>query len=304
MKQLMVISHDTYASGLTPTTDDIDSIASLAVGAFAVIDKDPDAVSTYNHVCDLAAASESQTPKFFQIVTMTANGLKWSPIIEKARCEMLYQATVAAVAKTMNISVTLSNIEVGQVAGFIVTDLTKPAHVLTRNRTYEYTVVTGDTEATIIAALIAKVNADTLKIVTASAGTDIVLTADTAGNPFQISMTGIFRGATITSAQAVVVGTGLGTQLRAYEKECEVEQGATNYPTEGSLFFTKASEVVTTSAYNLYYLTFDCPTQRPLIPGTNPKQQLLIATLSTLTASGNADKSVEALYNMEIDFNG
>lgn len=306
MKQIMVISHDTYASGLTIASDDIDAIASLAAGAFAIVDKDPDS-TTYNHFCDLAAASESQTPKWFQFVTNTANGLKWSPVIEKAKCEVIYQAYVAPVAKVMNINVSLANPEVGTTAGFIVTDLTKAAHVLSRNRSYEHVIVTGDDEAAINAALIALVNADASRVVTASSGTDIVLTATTAGNNFQVSPTGVFRSsvATITTTTPNVLGTGLATQMATYEDMCEIEQGNGNYPQYREKVFTKVSEVNTTTpgTYHSFLLRYNNPTNRNLLTGLNPNQELVVAVLSTLTAAGTADKSLEALTNFEADFN-
>jgi hypothetical protein len=304
MKQLMVISHDTYASGLTVASSDLDDLASLAVGAYAIIDKDPDS-SKYDGICDLAATSESETPTKFMIVTMTANGLKHSPIIDKATCKVHYQAYVAPVAKIMNIAVTYSNLEAGQVAGFIVTDTTKGAHELTRNRSYNYTVTASDTSATIIAALIALVNADSLRCVNATAGTNIVLTRITAGKNFQVSPTGITRGATITTSTYHVTGTGTAVQLLAYEKECNIERGKGNYPQYSDLMFTAASEVNSTTpgTYNTLIFRFSKPTNRPIIEGINPDQELVLAILSTLTAAGTANKSMEAVSNLEADFN-
>jgi hypothetical protein len=302
MKQLMVISHDTYASGITIASGDLDQIASLAVGAYAIIDKDPES-ATYDKVSDLAAASEATTPKFFQVVTMTANGLKWSPIIEKAQCSISYQAYVAPVAKVMNIAVTYANLEVGQVAGFIVTDTSKGAHELTRNRSYEHTVTSTDTSATIIAALIVKVNADTLRAVNATAGTNIVLTRITAGKNFEVSPVGITRGATITTSTAHVTGTGTAAQLIAYEKECQVEQGKVNWPNQGALMFTAASEVSSSGTYNTYILRYNVDTQRPILETLNPNQELVLAVLASLTGH-TTDNSNEGLFNLEEELNG
>lgn len=302
MKQLMVISHDTYASGLTVTTDDIDSLASLAVGAFAVIDKD-ETSNTYNHVLNYAAASEADLPAKFQIVTMTSNGLKQSPIIIKANATCTYKAYTAPVAKVMNIVSNIVTMQAGDIAGFIVTDTTKPAHVLSRNRQYIYTIEDGDTEATVIAALIALVNADASRVVNATSGTDIVLTRITAGKNFQISMVGLFRDATVTTTTANTLGHGTAAQVAEYEDACEVEQGNPNYPQYRDKVFTKVSEVDTTTpaTYGTYLVRFHNPSQRPILPSTNPFQELLIAWKSSLTAAGNADKSSEALYNLDAD---
>lgn len=302
MKQLMVISHDTYASGLTIATGDLDNVNSLAVGAIAFVDKDPES-ATYDKFVDLAAASEAATPALFQVVTMTANGVKWSQIITKANCKVSYQAYVAPVAKVMNIAKTYTGLTVGQVAGFMVTDTSKGAHELTRNRTYEVTLVDGDTSATIIAALIAKVNADSLRVVNATAGTNIVLTRITAGKNFEVSPTGITRGATITTSTYHVTGTGTPTQLLFYEKETQVEQGKHNQPVDGALQFTAVSEVITTETYHTYMFIFNTPSHRPILESVNPDQELLIAVEASLTGH-TTDNTNESLFNLEADFNG
>jgi hypothetical protein len=301
MKQLMVISHDTYASGLTVASGDLDDLASLAVGAYVIIDKDPDSAH-YDGICDLAAASESDTPTKFMIAIMTANGIKLSPVITKADCKVHYQAYAAPVAKVMNIAVTYSNLEVGQVAGFVVTDTTKSAHELTRNRTYSYTVTASDTSSTIIAALIALVNADTLRVVNATAGTNIVLTRITAGKNFQVSPVGITRGAVITTSTAHVTGTGTATQLIAYEKECNVERGKCNYPQYPDLMNTVVSEVSSTGTYNTYMFRFNTPTHRPILESMNPNQELVLAFLASLTGH-TTNNSNEGIFNLEADFN-
>jgi hypothetical protein len=303
MKQLMVISHDTYASGLTIASSTLDAIGSLAVGAYAIVDKDPDS-SNYDKFVDLAAASEAATPAFFQLVTMTANGLKWSQIISKDRCKVSYQAYVAPQAKVMNIAKTFTALEVGQVAGFIVTDTSKAVHELTRNRTYEVTVDNSSTSASIIAALIAKVNADSLRIVNATSGTNIVLTRITAGKNFEVSPTGITRGATISITTAHITGTGTALQLKEYERTTQVEEGKHNQPVDGARQFTAVSEVSSTGTYHTYMFRFVTPSHRPILQTSdNPEQEVVVAVLSTLTAFGTADKSIEALGNLEADFN-
>ena len=304
MKQLMVISHDTYASGLTVSTGDIDSIASLAVGAFAIINRDP-ASADVNQVVSIAASSEAATPAVFQFVTMTANGLKWSPYITLKNCRVKAQAYVAPVAKIMNIAWTApSSLTPGQVAGFIVTDTTKGTHELTRNRSYTRTVVDGDTGASIIAALIVLVNADALGQVTASAGTDIVLTRDTAGKNFVTSPVGIFNTATITTSTYHVTGTGTAAQLIAYEKDCNPERvGNSGVRQDSALMVPLVSEVITTETYDTYQITFTNPNnQRNPLPLDNPIQELVIALEVTLSDSGDG-VSKEGMDNFVTDIN-
>jgi hypothetical protein len=301
MKQLMVISHDTYASGITPETGDVDSIASLAVGAYAIINRDPESADV-NHIVSIAASTEAATPAKFQFVTMTANGLKYSPVITLKNCRVKSQAYVAPQAKVMNIAWTAGTLTVGQVAGFIVTDTTKPAHELTRNRSYEYTVVDGSTEATIVAALIALVNADVNRCVTASAGTDIVLTRTVAGKNFEVSTVGIMRGATISITTAHITGTGTAAQLIAYEKETRVLQGDHNQPNQGDLMFPAVSEVTVGETYDTYQISYTVDPLRPLINDENPTQELVVALLVSLSDNGDG-KSKEGMDNFVTDIN-
>jgi len=302
MKQLMVISHDTYASGITADgTKDVDEIASLAVGAYAIINRDPESASV-NHIVKIAATTEDATPAKFQFVTNTANGLKYSPVITLKNCRVKSQAYVAPQAKVMNISWTAGTLDVGQVAGFIVTDTTKPAHELTRNRSYEHVVVDGDTEATIVAALIVLVNADVNRCVNASAGTDIVLTRITAGKNFETSKVGIFSDATITITTPHITGTGTAAQLIAYEKECNPERGDGNYRIDGDLMFPGVSEVTVGETYDLYQISYSVDPLRPFVTDTNPTQELVVALLVSLSDSGDG-KSKEGMDNFVIDIN-
>ena len=300
MKQLIVISHDTYASGLTPGSGDLDDLGSLAVGAIALIDKDPES-TTFDIVANIAATSEVDTPRKFQFVTMTANGLKFSPIFSRLNTDATYQVKIDKQSKVMNINVALGTFDIGDVAGFTVTDLTKADYDLTRNRAYTRTIVAGDTEATIFAALIASVNADTLRCVTASSGTDIVLTGLTAGANFQISPIGIFTG-TYSQTTPVIKGTGYGADLILYEKEASIERGNANYRTDGDLFYSEVSEVVSASQYNTYTIKSYVEGQRPIIVNENPVQELVIACLSSLSASGDG-KTREGMDNFLADVN-
>ena len=301
MKQLMVISHDTYASGLTVSTGDVDDIASLAVGAYAIINRDPESANV-NHIVSIAATSEEATPAKFQFVTMTANGLKYSPVITLKNCRAKSQAYVAPQAKVMNIAWTAGTLAAGQVAGFIVTDTTKGAHELTRNRSYSYTLVDGDTEASIVAALIALCNADVNRCVTASAGTDIVLTRTVAGKNFEVSTIGILRGATISITTAHITGTGTAAQLIAYEKETRVLQGDHNQPNQGDLMFPAVSEVTVGATYDTYQISYTVDPLRPLINDENPTQELVVALLVSLSDNGDG-KSKEGMDNFVVDVN-
>ena len=313
MKQLFVITHDTYAQGLTPGSSDLDNLGSLAVGAWAMLDMD-EGSATYNKVVSIAATSEAETPAKFMLVTMTAGGLKKTPIVTKAQAtcvKKVYTAPVARIVKVGNqtdggttYSYNLPSLSAGQVAGFIVTDTSKPVHELNRNRTYEYTLGYGDTEATITAALIAKVNADELRIVNATVAyvgaTDgIILTGITAGKLFTVSPIGIFQNADINITTNGTIGHGTAAQILATEKEALSEEGKHNGRYDE--LFTQASVVNMAKTYITYIVQFVVPTLRPHNTDNNWTAELVIAADSTLSASEDG-KTLEGLDNMDADF--
>ena len=313
MKQLFVITHDTYAQGLTPGTSDLDDLGSLAVGAWAMLDM-TEGSATYNKVVSIAATSEAETPARFMLATMTAGGLKTTPIITKAQATCVTKAYVAPVARIVMIgnqtdggttySYNLPSLSAGQVAGIIVTDTSKPMHELSRNRTYEYTLGYGDTEATITAALIAKVNADSLRIVNAAVtytnGTDgFKVTGITAGKLFTVSPIGIFQNADIAITTNGALGHGTVAQIQAYEKEALSIEGKANGRYDE--LFTQASVVNTTKTYATYTIQYVVPTLRPHNTSNNWTAELVIAVDSGLSASGDG-KTFEGLDNMNADF--
>lgn len=313
MKQLFVITHDTYAQGLTPGTSDLDNLGSLAVGAWAMLDMD-EGSATYNKVVSIAATSESETPAKFMLATMTAGGLKTTPIITKAQATCVKKAYVAPVARIVEIgnrtdggttySYNLPSLSAGQVAGIVVTDTSKPVHEVNRNRMYEYTLGYGDTEATITAALIAKVNADANRIVNAAVtyagATDgFKVTGITAGKLFTVSPIGIFQSADIGITTNGALGHGTVAQIQAFEKDALVVEGKANGRYDE--LFTQASVVNTTKTYITYNIQYVVPTLRPFNTDSNWTAELVIAADSGLSASGDG-KTLEGLDNMDADF--
>lgn len=313
MKQLFVITHDTYAQGLTPSTSDLDNLGSLAVGAWAMLDMD-EGSATYNKVVSIAATSEAETPSKFMIATMTAGGLKTTPIITKSQATCVKKAYTAPVARIVMIgnqtdggttySYNLPSLSAGQVAGIVVTDNSKPVHEVNRNRSYEYTLSYGDTEATITAALIAKVNADTQRIVNAAvtytdAEDGFKVTGITAGKLFTVSPIGIFQNTDIVITTNGALGHGTVAQIQAAEKEALSIEGKANGRYDE--LFTQASVVNTTKTYTTYTINYVVPTLRPHNTDSNWTAELVIAADSGLSASGDG-KTFEGLDNMDADF--
>lgn len=302
MNNLMVISHDTYAQGLTAGSTTLAGIGSLAVGAMALIDKDPDS-STYNVVIDIAAASlPTSLPKLFQIVVMGNNGLKYSNIIKASNARATLLAAVAGTARVIFIgnqtsggttySLNLPTLNEGDIAGIDVRDAEIPAGSLKATKSYEYQIKAGDTSANIVAALIAKVNADASRIVNAavaySNATDgFKLTGITAGKKFVVSPTGVLKSSSITDAgagTALVYPQGSLAQIKDAEKVDMVERGLDNAKTYSETV-TWVTDTTTGKTYNQLVIEYDVPNARPFNGGVNEKERLTIACQSDLTSA-------------------
>lgn len=211
---------------------------------------------------------------------------------------------------------------VGTVARIMIIDETKPEHDRTRERIYEYQVKSGDTAASVEQAIIAKINADTKRIVNA-AEVDATnhdgfkLTAITAGNNFNVSCDGILINADVlgyneivyagtagitagpTTLNTVVVANNIGqgtyAQIAAAEKDASTEMGNMGVQSRGVDIFTLNSRAVLGATYVQYVLTWIAPNDNPLIPKANMRQTLTIAVPSGDTAAGKHIAALDAI---------
>ena len=318
MKQLQVISHNTYAQGLTAGTSTLADVGSLALGAFALFDKDPKS-STYNVCIDLAASSAPTTlPSKFVIASMSNNGLKLTPVLTRDKFKSAYLAAVAAVAKIVFIgnqasggttySLNLPTLSEGDLASITVINVEKPLGTLQREKTYTYEVKAGDDAGDIVAGLIAIVNADTNRIVNAAVAyanaTDgFKLTAITAGKNFQVGIGGVLRNANVTDQADGVentVGQGTPAQIKDLEKFDMVERGLDNGVMTELVSWT--SDVNNAKTYNVLTLSGIQPNARPFEGGVNEESSYTFAVQSDLAASDSTTnatkKAIKTIYSI------
>ena len=307
MKHFHLVSHDTYASGLTAGTSTIAAIASLAEGAFVLIDKDPQSAN-YNKSVDIAAASApTSLPAKFIIVTKSKNGLKYSSLITTANCTATNLAYSAAVAKIIFVgnqtdggttyALNLPTLAAGDLAGITVINNAKPIGAFSREKGYTYEVKAGDDGADIVAGLVAAVNADSNRIVNAAVAYSgaidgFKLTGITAGSNFQVAPIGVLRSADITDqAEGVEVATAQGNeaQMKDLEKFDLIERGLDN--ARLSELTTWVTDVATSGTYDQLVIRGKAEQVRPFNGGENEDVELTIAVLSTLTAASTTDKS-------------
>lgn len=131
---------------------------------------------------------------------------------------------------------------------------------------YSIKVKTGDTINTLITALIAKINADTNRIVDAlvvGSQVGVKLTAIGVGTTFAIAVDGILVNATIEQPEgttaalignsiAMTFGEGTAAQITAMEDAFSVERGNTSRLYLSNLYYSNQSLVTSGSVYDQY----------------------------------------------------
>lgn len=211
---------------------------------------------------------------------------------------------------------------VGTVASIMLIDETKPHEDRTREKVYEYQVRSGDTAASVAAAIIAKINADANKVATAAEvdtnnHDGFTLTATTAGNDFNVSCDGILINADILGYNELLVagtagltagvisltspvtknniGQGTSAQILEAELDFSTEMGNTGLQSRGVNLFNFNQRTVAGATYVQYELTWTTPSDNPLIPKANMTQSLSIAVPSGDTGAGKHIAVIDAI---------
>jgi hypothetical protein len=188
----------------------------------------------------------------------------------------------------------------GTIASIKILDITRVGIPAQKIVNVEYKVKAGDTAATVVAALVAKLNAHPMKFVTAAAvNTDdgILLTADDFGTKFSVAVQGIIQGSTIVNsmnfpANTIVKGmySGYGTaaQIAALETEFSGYEGNTNRVHMPALFWTYQSAVDSSATYTTWAITWEDNEMRSFGGKPSNREELVIAApsgASTLIAT-------------------
>lgn len=327
MRQLLV-TKGTIDYGLSTATGDIsgaNQLDLLADGSLVCLESDGTFV-------DDTTPNVTKAAILFAL-GRTTNGPLVTPLIDIASMAYKKTAYTAPAAKVMVIGSTTnagttyncnlpSSPTVGTVATLTVVDESKPFDHRDRERTYEYQVKTGDTAATVEVALIAKINADSLRIVNAlevdaTNHDGFKLTGITAGKNFNVACGGILvnadvlgyneiinagtagitAGATTGLALAApwVPGFGTSAQIAEIELDYSTELGNTGLQAQGNNLFNLRSRVVSGATYVTYIITWITPNDNILIPKPNMTQMLMIAVPSGDTGAGKTIAALDAI---------
>ncbi len=314
MRDLIIGKSVAYASdGDASTIAGVWELDDLADGAIAIVDNEGTLIAA-----DAASITKPYVEIYTKLGTVTKKGGFPLYVGQTTYNKLAYAAPVAAVkyvgsdqdtsagSYSLNLPATIS---AGDKVGISITDMSKPVHVVGRTREYIYTVVTGDlltgqTSANIIARLVALINADPFRCVTAAAvndGTDndgIKLTAKTAGKDFNVGlMEGVLENADLVSYKevngvytsgsttAVANNSGHGTYASILEdyKATASRDGNQQYMIYQDLLFDGSSGLSTTGTYTTYVFKTKVPNTDEISVSNSPDIALVIAVPSGAT---------------------
>lgn len=277
MKQILIgrsIAYGAKAGG--GTISGINEINLLDTGAFAVFTDSNVLITTVNAATVL--------PNSKNVIVAVGNQLAESksritvpiPRIGTNYQPQPYVAPVKVVKFIGNDgtigALNLPTIVAGQEAFIKITDTTLGLRNLgtvydNEIKRYSITTVTGDTNITILAKLIAQINNDPDSVVVATvvgASVGINLTAKDFGTNFDIALSGILQnstieereGATPGSSVALNVGRGTTAQITALEDLYSVERGNTNRIHLPQFYYKNPSLVTAGANYDTNTITF------------------------------------------------
>lgn len=312
MKQLIVAKQNLYASGVTGAGAQTsyvafgnDSTASTAIpalasGALAFVAKDSSA-ATCDKIMEIShttAPTSSTLDRYFQLYWNSGKGIMHTPIIDKTKCTITKQAYTAPVAKVMTLATLINSVTVVASDTVGITVTSKDVNTFGK-RPYEKTywctnVLAGQTGANLAANLVAVINADADRLVTASttSGDNLVLTSRVAGRDFHAGRCGLALtanpGTSFAVTTANVIGTGTVAHIQALEKSAIARDMSQNVnAVVGATPYTVTSQIDTTKTYDLYTLLYEITDSRGMGYDGRKWGEVVIAVDSALTAAAN-----------------
>ena len=326
MKELFVIKGSTaYAAkvggGLIASRDEVNS---LVEGALAVFTMDGTLVegdeTSFTTPALYFATKLNGVPKISQRIYRPFEFFKSTAVSAAAKVMVVGSNTNAGTTYGLNLP---SSLVVGTTAGIVIDDPDLPYENQTHKKPYEVMVQTGDTRATLVARLIAKINADVNRLATAAMvdttnSNGFKLTSVDATKNFTVSCRGILVNADVLEYKRIVnAGTagltpgfvnGLTTVVVAYtqgrgtagqilETETEYAPMDGDGPREkqGQNLYNQISGVVSGEAYVTSIIRSKVPSDNPLIPKNNFVTELEIAIPSSEYGTGEAGTLLDAI---------
>lgn len=293
MKELLVVTNDTYAAKTGGGTITADTFADLATGAIAIFDES-------GTIIDPANPSLALTGDKVYMAVGTGAGAPWlTSLIDRASLEYAVTDYQAPVAKIMwvgqdsagNGSLNLPNpLVVGSTATVVVWNKSVRREEWNKSSlAYNYVVKAGDNAKSIVDGLVAAINGNTKSIVTAANVADlgISFTGKVAGVDFTLTVQNILANSTLTHSNTAkhLFGHGTYAQLKEYEVQATARRGNVNSFTYTNELWSMPSNLVIGGTYDVAVCNWKNATNDSL-QTLQPtyKKELLIAVDSTKTA--------------------
>lgn len=293
-----LVTADTYAAKRGGgTISGINEIHLLAEGAIAFFTENNALIATSVALTDIDLVKQ-----YYIAVgdASSTNGIRRSPLIDRdafsvvknAFMDPVYQVTTIGLDTTgsMNFPATF---ETGTFASIVVTDTTLGRRQPGQTKRYEVPVYASSTDASIIAALVALINAHEGAVVTAEAlgaGSDegITLTANEVGTTFVAGADGIIAQATVHAALdgtsvPSFVGFGTAKQVRELLHEGDISLGdglrSVNYRTEtgtGGFWNHTHTAIADDDEFTLWTITYKTEVRNGVVPTRNSINQSVV----------------------------
>ncbi len=269
----------------------------LTDGGIAIVD-DEGALVAHN--------ADPITAPYVELLTKTTTGSKRSFPLYNGQVEFSKLAYSAPVAKIMavgseeaaaagNKSLNLpATISIGDVVGIGISNNSVP-HEKTVGKYQDYTitvvsgdVLTGTGANNIITKLVAKINADPKKIVTALAHEDgagnndgIKLTGDTAGIEFNVyHIEGVLQNAEMSVVTKGEKGHGTAKSIAELLTATASRDGDNQYLKNTDLLYSGGNQIGASDTYTTYVLRAKVPNTDVISQSNKPPMELVIAVPS------------------------
>lgn len=312
----IVLSYD----GSSAITDAHQELDTLAPGAIAFFVEDGTVLTAANAVATLAG----QKHVYVAQGGLTADDLKINKIIRSPASAYKKATYVAGTKHVIQVGENAAtgtgslnlpgSLVVGDILGIRVIQ-TVPTRELSDDKwRYEVTYKTGDTTGTLLARLVALINADdTIDVTAAVLGSDvgISISADNVNEVFEVTTDGVLGDATVYTdgtgdSVAVIYSVGSAADVAKLVEETAPEQGNTNKLVLADKYYNMNENNSASGTYDLYTAEWD-NVQRAAGAKirSETKQELIIATIQNPSTwvEATMDTIMAAIFNQGVVLN-
>jgi hypothetical protein len=305
MKEIIILKDLAYiAKSGGGTIADVNEIGLLDNGALAVFDDENVIVpKTTPNLADKRgvyfAQGQDTALGFLGTKVTSVIGRRGNVRVEKKAYSAPVKEIQAIGAETVigntpvGAMVIPSTLVEGTVATIGILDITRPFVPVKRSMNINLKVAAGATQTTFMVALVAAINANPNKFVTATivdTNKGISIEADDYGTKFALTVGGIIEGSTIVNIQkypaqsAYVKGmySGYGTyaQILALENAFSGYLGNTNKLRQSNVWYTAGNAAVSSATYTTYSISWSTMSERTFGVRNTNFQEIIIAVPS------------------------